>query len=260
MHNRNRQLRRRGTQAAFSLIELLVVIAIIAILAGMLLPSLNRAIKIARMAASQTRVSQLSDAVLQFRSENNYFPGQGDDAAILGSDVTGSQLLSLALWGRETYWEDDGSGDDGIYWNGSAIVASTNPQDASAPVERYLAYKAEYAIDPENGDWKQSDEYTTPAPIAYWPSVPGGDPDMSGGTNAAWQDSSNPAFVWDASKDDCDPTGGEQAWRNMLFNDAFDRAYNFDTFVLVAPGMDREYFGDVDAAGEAGDDITNIRR
>jgi prepilin-type N-terminal cleavage/methylation domain-containing protein/prepilin-type processing-associated H-X9-DG protein len=75
-------LHRPATRRAFTLVELLVVIGIIAVLVGILLPTLNRARKASRTTACLSGVRQLCMAMQQYMIDNGgqfspYYNGSG---------------------------------------------------------------------------------------------------------------------------------------------------------------------------------------
>jgi len=70
-----RQLHRFQRPQAFTLIEMLVVIAIIAILAGILLPTLSIIKTKARIKQAQTEMANLAGAIKAYETEYNRFPG-----------------------------------------------------------------------------------------------------------------------------------------------------------------------------------------
>ncbi len=88
MHPNPRQTRTRrrpsalpATRRAFTLIELSIVLIIIALLAGILVTGLSRAIRSSREAAEQQLLRSLSFACGQFKSQFNVYPPLVQDAA-----------------------------------------------------------------------------------------------------------------------------------------------------------------------------------
>lgn len=100
--------------AGFTLIELLTVIAIIAILAGILIPTVGAVQRQAKVAQSKALFQQLATALISYKSEYGYFPtfdqsysGSGDHVVNLSTDpeavyqtLTGYNLDGSPLTGQ----------------------------------------------------------------------------------------------------------------------------------------------------------------
>jgi prepilin-type N-terminal cleavage/methylation domain-containing protein len=67
-------LYRKSRSSGFTLVEMLVVIGIIAILAGVLFPAGNAAIKAAKRAKANATISQIQTAVLAYYTEYSVYP------------------------------------------------------------------------------------------------------------------------------------------------------------------------------------------
>lgn len=69
-----RAMSERGPNRGFTLVELLVVIAIIAVLAGLLLPTLSRGKESARVIVCKSNLRQLGVALSLYASDGGYYP------------------------------------------------------------------------------------------------------------------------------------------------------------------------------------------
>ena len=97
-------------RSAFTLIELLVVIAVIALLAALMLPSLNRAKESGRSAYCKNNLHQITLGILMYADESNdYFPWAGNGDGNRDPDwVWGGQPQSWTT--NRARWSDPGFG------------------------------------------------------------------------------------------------------------------------------------------------------
>ncbi len=238
---------------AFSLVELLVVIAILALLVGILLPSLSAIRDQGYRTKSLAAITALSNGCLQYKSDNKYYPGQKDPSllGVGGGLRSGSQALAFSLL---------------------EVDFSVSPFTIE---ENYIPYELGVTLMPTPGTYAfaLSDRWKTDSelPILYYPSRIGNDgrvgnaletnpPENRGAfriadnstyatvngqsTNAS-SSSDFRKIIWDKRFGIGDVTGGIPD-----DDDSANKAYNADTYLLFAAGVDRKYF--------TGDDIKNF--
>ena len=104
MDKGNRTMHQARTRRAFSLIELLVVMVVIAIIVGILLPTLGGARNTAKAAAAKAQLTELGNAAQQYISDKGRPPGLFSprvmgDPANEGRGFTAMQNVMLDLAG-----------------------------------------------------------------------------------------------------------------------------------------------------------------
>ena len=199
---------RRYTARAFTLIELLVVIAIIMILAGILVPGINRAIIMGHAAASRSAIRELSAGAHAYESDYGYFPGQKRP---LDPVRQASLVLGKCLWGKTT----------------------------SDPINKYLPFKEDKVMGKSGNNCRiPSDRFPDAMPMLYYPAKMG----ATGDTVATcfYTDDNSSLPVPDGSSPNLSSYASEAK------NDALGKPYHYDTFLIIGAGIDREYFTEDD--------------
>lgn len=160
----------RTSSRGFTLIELLTVVAIIALLIGILVPSLSKARDSAKKVRTQATMKALGDGLVMFASENdeelrgnNYPPSKvGDDPTEAGNGIAkGSEDMGGAQWLVRYLTGKDGNG----YIARKNVPA--NLITATAGEEQIKWYGA------DGKDISRSGPYITNAPTKAPKELPG---------------------------------------------------------------------------------------
>lgn len=198
---------RRSTARAFTLIELLVVIAIIMILAGILVPGINRAIIMGHAAASRSGIRELSAGAHAYESDYGYFPGQKRP---LSPVRQASLVLGKCLWGN----------------SGTAL-------------NKYLPFKEDKVMGKSAPESRvPSDRFPDAMPMLYYPAKMGATGDTV--VSCFYTDDNSSLPVPDGSSPNLSSYASEAK------NDALGKPYHYDTFLIIGAGIDREYFTEDD--------------
>lgn len=218
---------------AFTLVELLVVISVIIILASIMVPTVGKALQTATKAKATAYLKGIEVAANEYHSDNGLYPGQDrtNDIGRSSSELSGSQMLAVCLL-------------DGL--NADNISGRAPGVETGGVKSNYISYKEdETTANIENRNYTLTDMWKPDELMAmlYYPSQIGND-----GTADAFVYNDNSDYLSGSSPETS--TGFSDAIEDTRFGG--NRVYNSDTFILISPSVDREYFTD--------DDIRNFKK
>jgi len=147
----------RFRREGFTLMELLIVIVVMAILATLLVPTINKIIQSADNKRSQAFVQRVARAADAFKGQNNgRYPGQDDIGLLAGEEggsYTGSQIIAARLFD---------------YPNSNIEDATVS--DKPKATSKYLEYKSYLLIEQSNKKNSLGDDSGTINALLYFPS------------------------------------------------------------------------------------------
>ncbi len=264
---------RRAT--GFTLIELLVVIAIIGLLLGLVVPSLSGARKLAYKTKTDVRIKALSDGCSLFFEDTGrrYYPGQRYTSALTGTyPGSGSAVLAISLFSnKQDIWFDNVGATPTLKFRRARDPnkdAEIKTRDDLRDFKGYIEYSDEYFKPGDMTDLVLYDAFvgSSAKPICYYPSrlgVPNSAPEeISVGSSTITQFKK---YAYKDNQEYTGPTAQEQADgvkdedKAKAFCDVSDadkpglivdpkfpapnrQPHNADSFLLIAPGIDRAYF------------------
>jgi len=132
----------RGKRTAFTLVELLVVIGIIALLVGILMPSLSRARQEAQRVTCQSNLRQLYALTVIYQGENkNYYPVPTWPLSDIFNEVPSVPSTDTKIWfnALPKFAGQEPMGDAGIYTH--LDPKGADPTVLGCPTARALHYQ-----------------------------------------------------------------------------------------------------------------------
>ena len=239
-------------QAGFTLVELLVVIAIITLLGSLLTPTVMKFITQTYLTRSAVRVKTLHEGIMVYKEKTGFFPGErteytkglnftNDDPreAMKAGTLTGSQVLAACLFGIG--YKNVAGTDYSLTTNSNNIKSS----------KVYTTFKPEFLLKYDtsitgSGSYifnSISDGFPKDKarPICYY--LASKDPELR---RHAWQFqySHNAAYMKNQKTPDLSQgTAGQEALNTWISNRSSGTTgiLNAGEFILIAPGLNREY-------------------
>jgi type II secretory pathway pseudopilin PulG len=239
-------------------VELMIVISIIVILATMLAPAVDTAIKSAYTAVVRARVNDLNMGCIQYYKDHQFYPGQ-NNLARLGTStttITGSQMLAEAMFINysEANW-DGGTGTgttNKSLWNWKSLYAPLNFISGSARSD--LMPPSPPATTGSSRPYCIADRFKNNfMPVLYYPAHP---MDASGGIlngRAQFMETDNSVYTTSNVFSQWSPVDPNDtaSFMNFIWDKRFkfssnqaafsNAPYNAGQYLLIAAGRDRMY-------------------
>lgn len=240
---RQRRLTHARPAKGFTLVELLMVVLIISILVAILMPVIVNVIRGIGAVKTQARITSLATGAVSFYKDNGFYPGQCD----LPSTWAGG--INQGFHNMKTRLEN---ADPAAALTGSQVLARSlfyNPADTPAPTTLKSNY-AQYVPDETcpTDPAISSKDYTIgdcwpkrqAMAICYYPA-------RIGATGMSmYKEADNKAY-----------TDGSHATTDTFVNAIKHPAmgsvpFKMGQFIILAPGLDRQYFNADDVTNYAG--------
>lgn len=236
------------THRGFTLTELIVVISIIALLVGIIGPSVGKVRDLSFKAKSTAAVQELASGAMQYKSEYNYYPLQTGwpDSTNQASRYFGASMLGYIVTSTDNNPIDPSKDPfpTALQHERKTLISESNDRFLTASTEIKSNRKTGATVTaPEFtplDQWKKGEEMA----VLYYPSNIGNDGGLASTSPAFTLNANN--FYTSKNLPDNNSNSGNFKIVDDKFGSSSAKAFNSDSFLLIAAGLDGIYFNEDD--------------